>query len=139
MIKSGREYAKENKQRCPWMWAWHESEYFGGAQGVSGIIYTLLCIPSIVKKYEKELKTMLDFCQKFKFQSGKALLLPFNSLPLPPPSPSFSPCRTHTHTHTRKNQGIMHHLLVPYKMKDTLVQWCHGAPGFLSMYSKLSL
>lgn len=42
MIKSGENYARETRSQSPLMYKWHDSEYMGGAHGVSGIVYFLL-------------------------------------------------------------------------------------------------
>ena len=42
MIKSGEKYAREIHSQSPLMYKWHDSEYMGGAHGVSGIVYLLL-------------------------------------------------------------------------------------------------
>ena len=81
IIESGKIYAEMynnlnqtnflKKNDIPLMWQWHESQYFGGAHGVAGIINILCSIPLIMKKYKDLLCKMMNCCyDAFTFQSG---------------------------------------------------------------------
>ncbi|ETO36702.1 hypothetical protein RFI_00359 [Reticulomyxa filosa] len=71
VIETGKNYSKSVQSRFVWMWSWHDNLYFGGAHGVSGILYTMLNVPKIVEKYHKELLSMVEQCKhQMQLKSG---------------------------------------------------------------------
>lgn len=108
VINDGKQYAEilaqQTKHAPPLMWTWHDTQYYGGAHGVAGILLTLMYIPSILQSSENKalIIQMLDFCQTLKLQSGN---------------------------YASSSRSLK-------KGKDILVQFCHGCPSFVHMYSK---
>lgn len=103
MIRSGEDYAKKVQSRSKLLYSWCDTEYFGAAHGLSGIIYLLLKIcrhPSFVhlQHYaESHLLPTVDYLTKKQLSSGNYM---------------------------SSNDS----------KSDHLVQWCHGAPGFVYMF-----
>lgn len=42
ILKSGKVYSAKTSNESPLMYAWHDTEYLGGAHGLGGILYLLL-------------------------------------------------------------------------------------------------
>lgn len=96
------EGAKNANGRMPLMWEWHGKKYLGAAHGVVGILYVLLC-------FHEEIMTLENgsvFSNSI-FDSIMILTKPSCSLPSGNLASSWG------------------------KVKDDLVHWCHGAPGFI--------
>ncbi|ETO29001.1 hypothetical protein RFI_08126, partial [Reticulomyxa filosa] len=63
VISKGSTFAKSINSKFLWMWSWYNTMYLGGAHGVSGILYSILCIPALTKKYNRELLSMIETCK----------------------------------------------------------------------------
>lgn len=72
ILKSGRAYSTRESSESPLMYAWHDSEYLGGAHGLGGILYLLLQAREYLTEGElkNEIEPSLKFLQKLKFPSG---------------------------------------------------------------------
>ncbi|EIE20233.1 Lanthionine synthetase C-like protein [Coccomyxa subellipsoidea C-169] len=108
ILDEGRRGARRVKN-TPLMWAWHSKYYLGAAHGVSRILHTLLLA---CKMYDPaELYPGLDV-PKLIEQSTVALAASL--------------------------QGNNGNLPSTWGYEDDrLVQWCHGAPGFLPLVAKV--
>ncbi|XP_076286080.1 glutathione S-transferase LANCL1 [Lasioglossum baleicum] len=71
-IKSGNSYAASRKYKTPLMYAWHDSEYLGGAHGLGGILYLLLqARPYLTEsQLESDIKPALQFLVSLRYPSG---------------------------------------------------------------------
>ncbi|XP_033331853.1 glutathione S-transferase LANCL1 isoform X1 [Megalopta genalis] len=71
-IKSGNIYASSRKYKTPIMYAWHNSEYLGGAHGLGGILYLLLqARPYLTQsQLENDINPALQFLQNLRYPSG---------------------------------------------------------------------
>ena len=103
IIDHGSQYAKKTKRPVPMWWEWHEKEYLGGAHGVAGILYILLCAKNYFSDdlMNSHVKPTLDYFVKFQFPSGNF------------PSSVSAGARIPTN--------------------DKLLHWCHGAPGVVHL------
>ena len=148
VIDSGKKLSQQMKfseQGVPLMWSWHRSLYFGGAHGVSGIIYTLLLtLPHVNNETEVKIQDDSDNGSgddnndnnNYNNGNGGGQMLTkqcphlkdLNILltkaidgcikfKFPDPSSNFAS--------STRSLG---------QNRDNKVQWCHGAPGFISMY-----
>lgn len=71
-IKSGNSYAASRKYKTPLMYAWHDSEYLGGAHGLGGILYLLLQARQYLteSQLENDIKPALQFLVSLRYPSG---------------------------------------------------------------------
>ncbi|GAM23125.1 hypothetical protein SAMD00019534_063000 [Acytostelium subglobosum LB1] len=76
IIKHGKNFSEEKESASPLMYEWHESQYLGGAHGLSGILYQLM---EALDMFPTELKTeehvsmirgTMDFISKRQLPSG---------------------------------------------------------------------
>lgn len=72
IIKSGNAYAAARKHATPLMYAWHESEYIGGAHGLAGILYLLLQAREYLTQTQlaRDVKPALQYLQDLRYPSG---------------------------------------------------------------------
>ena len=72
IIKSGNVYSASRKYKTPLMYAWHDSEYLGGAHGLGGILYMLLQARQYLTQSQltRDIKPALDFLQSLRYPSG---------------------------------------------------------------------
>ncbi|XP_012140106.1 lanC-like protein 2 isoform X1 [Megachile rotundata] len=72
IIKSGNVYSASRKFKSPLMYAWHDSEYIGGAHGLAGILYMLLQARQYLTESQltRDIKPALDFLQNLRYPSG---------------------------------------------------------------------
>lgn len=72
MIKSGNIYATSRRYKTPLMYAWHDSEYLGGAHGLAGILYLLLQAKEYLTQaqLDNEIKPALNFLITLQYPSG---------------------------------------------------------------------
>ncbi|XP_076244798.1 glutathione S-transferase LANCL1 [Calliopsis andreniformis] len=72
IIKSGNIYSASRKYKTPLMYAWHDTEYIGGAHGLAGILYLLLQAYKYLTptQLQKEIKPALDFLLSIRYPSG---------------------------------------------------------------------
>ncbi|KAK9904304.1 hypothetical protein WJX75_008885 [Coccomyxa subellipsoidea] len=108
IVDEGRRGAIRVKN-APLMWQWHSECYLGGAHGVSGILHTLLLACNIYNP--AELYPDLDLLNLIE-KTTEAL--------------------------AANLQGNSGNLSTAWGLdNDRLVQWCHGAPGFLPLAVKM--
>ncbi|KAI0746461.1 hypothetical protein C8Q80DRAFT_1175179 [Daedaleopsis nitida] len=114
----------ERHKAPPLMWRWHGSRYLGAAHGVVGILHVILHAPSAILRshWEKILGTV---------QWLLAIQHPLGNWP------------------TKAGRHMLHisggaaaqadskRLGVDEEFDDALVQWCHGATGFVMLFSSL--
>lgn len=72
IIKSGTAYSASRGFKSPIMYAWHDSEYLGGAHGLAGILYLLLQARQYLTEVQLEqvVKPALHFLQQLQYPSG---------------------------------------------------------------------
>eukprot|EP01090_Pellita_catalonica_P009364 TRINITY_DN2042_c0_g2_i1.p1 TRINITY_DN2042_c0_g2~~TRINITY_DN2042_c0_g2_i1.p1 ORF type:complete len:474 (-),score=73.31 TRINITY_DN2042_c0_g2_i1:306-1727(-) len=113
-LRNGRQFYERNKgvkpkDQFPFMYKWHEKQYFGGAHGLMGILTLLMStihsekspITQLLKQEEKDFS--VDGLKRDLVATAKRMLrekFPSGNYP------------------TRPNADAS---------RDTLVQWCHGA------------
>lgn len=89
------------------MFEWHHKKYLGAAHGLSGILFILLSCPwKVIEKHKIILQNTLDWLFDLNLKTTNKNF---------PSSIGGGPNK---------------------RLNDTLVQWCHGAPGFLYLYLK---
>ncbi|KAI0788913.1 hypothetical protein BC629DRAFT_1440115 [Irpex lacteus] len=101
------------------MWSWHGKRYLGGAHGIAGILQMLVSVPSYMlqKHWDSILHTLqwlVDIQDpdtgSWSHKASRDMLTEAST----------------SHSSSRSNRD-----------SDTMVQWCHGAPGVLILFSKL--
>ncbi|XP_031826253.1 glutathione S-transferase LANCL1 isoform X2 [Nomia melanderi] len=72
IIQSGNMYSASTKYKTPLMYAWHDSEYLGGAHGLGGILYILLQARQYLtqSQLENDINPALQFLQNLRYPSG---------------------------------------------------------------------
>lgn len=72
ILKSGKVYSAKTSNESPLMYAWHDTEYLGGAHGLGGILYLLLQAREYLTESElkNEIEPSLKYLQQLKFPSG---------------------------------------------------------------------
>jgi len=96
----------------PMMWTWYNDEYLGGIHGVAGILNTIIEIKEINQKYKQLIENMLNICYKFQYKidnnDDRSIIKPRN--------------------YAATIESIRD------KNTDYLVQYCHGATGYVFLY-----
>lgn len=70
IIETGKQYGHP---KSPLMYEWHQTQYFGAAHGLTGILYILMNCPSnLIEKYSQVLRGTIDYLLTFsdQFESG---------------------------------------------------------------------
>ncbi|XP_071943750.1 lanC-like protein 3 isoform X2 [Antedon mediterranea] len=104
IIESGRAYAKLCQAPCPLMYQYYSFHYLGVCHGVTGILLMLLSFPDFIKSdpsVEQDIRATVDFL--LALQDAH-------------PQKNLPPVLDESNTRP---------------LEDTLVHWCHGAPGSL--------
>ncbi|KAI1798461.1 hypothetical protein LXA43DRAFT_32098 [Ganoderma leucocontextum] len=114
----------EKAKAPPLMWKWHGSRYLGAAHGVAGILHMIIhAAPHIVEPHwDKVLRTVEWLI---------AIQDPLGNWPTNAP---------HQMPHTSGDattQSRLKDVGVDDEDDDALIQWCHGAAGFLMFFSAL--
>ncbi|XP_060589848.1 lanC-like protein 3 [Ruditapes philippinarum] len=107
IVESGRKYVGKDPS-VPLMYAYYDTEYLGAAHGMSSILQTLMCFPSLLKTspdVEKTVRAGVDFMLSLEQEN-------FN----------YPPAMDEVKRHRPD--------------KEELVHWCHGAPGVVYMLAR---
>lgn len=114
----GKNEAKAGKFKCPLMYQWHDSYYLGAAHGLSGILYLLLQIKEYLTESELNtlIKPTIDYLSTIRWIFVESNYSIKNNVVLRFPSGNYP-----------SSMG---------RDVDKYVQWCHGAPGFVYLYSE---
>ncbi|XP_014222845.1 lanC-like protein 1 [Trichogramma pretiosum] len=72
ILNSGKKYASARGFKSSLMYAWHDSEYLGGAHGLAGIIYILLQAKDYLTENQlnNEIEPALQWLESLKYPSG---------------------------------------------------------------------
>ncbi|TFK87683.1 hypothetical protein K466DRAFT_490406 [Polyporus arcularius HHB13444] len=107
----------ERPRAPPLMWRWHGSRYLGAAHGVVGILHMLLHAPSaILQPHWEKIVSTIEWLLALQDPLGNW------------------PTRADRHV---PSDGAAAQDGSSDEFDDSLVQWCHGASGFLMLLSAL--
>ncbi|XP_064627723.1 lanC-like protein 3 [Lineus longissimus] len=117
MVTSGRSGADHHRYStpdlpCPLMYAYYDTEYLGAAHGLSAILQMLLHFPDYYKSnysIEECLHQAVDFMMAIRGKDGN----------IAPAMDEVGVMRRHE--------------------DETLIHWCHGAPGVVYLFAKAYL
>ncbi|KAL5009684.1 hypothetical protein ScPMuIL_011989 [Solemya velum] len=110
MVKSGRDFARQNRSKSPLMYAYHGKQYLGAAHGLCSILQMLSSFPGFLKadpSAEQDIKQSVDFM-----------------LSLEQPNSNYPSSMEKAGDKHRRPEG------------EQLVHWCHGAPGVVHLFAK---
>ena len=111
-IMSGHLRHHEDTQKLLFSWEWHGTQYLGAAHGSMGILFALLSIPqsvlSTTNRCEECIQETLNHILTLECDEEGA--------------PSL--------------EGEFPTRVLPQRTKEPLVQWCHGAPGAIFLFSR---
>ena len=120
------------------MYIWQHRKYLGAAHGLAGILFILSHFPEYLSKEQMELIIQSADYLLTQMQSdgnipssGWSRTL-FSVFPL-----SFSFSRSCGSMMTSSFVGFFKGEERQDDVDDNLVQWCHGAPGMISLFSRL--
>ncbi|KAI0353316.1 hypothetical protein OH77DRAFT_619046 [Trametes cingulata] len=114
----------ERAKAPPLMWKWHGSRYLGAAHGAVGILHVVLHAPSrIIAPHWSKILSTVEWLLAIQDPSGNW------------------PTKAGRHmTYVSGGaaaQTESKRIGVDEESDDALVQWCHGATGFLMLFSAL--
>ncbi|XP_031624740.1 lanC-like protein 3 homolog isoform X2 [Contarinia nasturtii] len=116
VVKSGRQYSKERRSTFPLMYQYHGTEYLGAAHGLSGILHMLLESPWFSIDSSGAIPIPKDYEADIKDTIDAFLALQ--------DSEGNFPCDMEDAYHGNAN---------------SLLHWCHGAPGAIYLLIKAYL
>ncbi|XP_043252917.1 lanC-like protein 2 isoform X1 [Colletes gigas] len=72
IIQSGKIYSATRQCKSPLMYAWHNTEYIGGAHGLAGILYILLQARQYLTQAQlnEDIKPALQYLKSLQYYSG---------------------------------------------------------------------
>ncbi|KAJ8488071.1 hypothetical protein ONZ51_g3790 [Trametes cubensis] len=108
----------------PLMWKWHGSRYLGAAHGVAGILHELLHAPSkIIAPHWQKIISTVEWLLTIQDPLGN----------WPSKASRHMPSISGGAATNQESKRLG----VDEEHDDALVQWCHGATGFLIFFSAL--
>ncbi|TBU22338.1 hypothetical protein BD311DRAFT_824624 [Dichomitus squalens] len=114
----------EKANAPPLIWKWHEARYLGAAHGVVGILHPILYAPSdIIKPHWDKILATVQWLLAVQDPLGNWPTKAGRHMPVIPGGSA-------THAESK-------HVAIDEEHDDSLVQWCHGASGFLMFFSVL--
>ncbi|KAI0718439.1 hypothetical protein C8T65DRAFT_639085 [Cerioporus squamosus] len=114
----------ERPKAPPLMWRWHGSRYLGAAHGVVGILHMLLHAPSaILEPHWDNIIATMEWLLALQDPQGN----------WPTKAGRHMPYTSGGATTQDDSAAVA----VSEVHDDPPVQWCHGAPGFLMLFSAL--
>ncbi|KAL7284402.1 hypothetical protein ACG7TL_001692 [Trametes sanguinea] len=116
--------ASEREKAPPLMWKWHGSRYLGAAHGVVGILHQVLHAPShIIAPHWPKILSTVEWLVAIQDPLGN----------WPSKAGRHMPYVSGGAAAQQESKRIG----VDEEYDDALVQWCHGATGFLIFFSAL--
>ncbi|KAI8970640.1 hypothetical protein BD414DRAFT_540798 [Trametes punicea] len=110
--------ASERAKAPPLMWKWHGARYLGAAHGVAGILHEVLHAPArILVPHWPKILSMVEWLLAIQDPLGNWPTRAGRHM-------AYVQGGAATHQQS-KRQGV------DEEQADALVQWCHGATGFL--------
>ncbi|GAB1598087.1 lanC-like protein 2 [Argonauta hians] len=72
VLKSGQQTAQHERSKCPLMYEWHESKYYGAAHGLCGIFFMLMQVenPALTSQLQELVVPSIDYMMQLQFPSG---------------------------------------------------------------------
>ncbi|RPD65168.1 hypothetical protein L226DRAFT_456313 [Lentinus tigrinus ALCF2SS1-7] len=114
----------ERPQAPPLMWRWHETRYLGAAHGLVGILQVLLHAPSaILEPHWEDITTTIEWLLAIQDPLGNWPTKAGRHMPYVSGGAAV--------------QGESKRVGVSEEHDDPPIQWCHGATGFLILFSAL--
>ncbi|KAH9855565.1 hypothetical protein C2E23DRAFT_813811 [Lenzites betulinus] len=114
----------ERAKAPPLMWRWHGTRYLGAAHGIVGILHIVLHAPAkVLEPHWPKILATIEWLLAIQDPQGNW------------------PSKVGTHmTHISGGAASPEdskQVLVDEETDDTPVQWCHGAPGYMMLFSAL--
>ncbi|KAI0827201.1 hypothetical protein BC628DRAFT_210366 [Trametes gibbosa] len=108
----------------PLMWRWHGSRYIGAAHGVVGILHVVLHAPAkVLEPHWPKILATVEWLL--------AIQDPLGNWPSKAGAHMINASGGAAGQQESKRTGVVE------EHDDVLVQWCHGAPGFVMLFSAL--
>ncbi|KAI0635461.1 hypothetical protein C8Q77DRAFT_1217277 [Trametes polyzona] len=120
-----QELEQDERARAPLlMWKWHGARYLGAAHGVAGILHVVLHAPAkILQPHWSKILSTIEWLLAIQDPLGNWPTKAGHHMPYVSGGAAAQP--------ESKRLGV------DEEYDDALVQWCHGAPGFLMLLSTL--